>query len=45
MRGGLANKIYDTGIATSVFSPNAIVADVHKTGKFYGLRQFAVNYL
>jgi conjugal transfer/type IV secretion protein DotA/TraY len=42
--GGLANKIYDTGIATSVFSPNAIVADVHKTGEFYGLRQFALNY-
>lgn len=42
--GGLANKIYDSGIATSVFSPNAVVADVNKTGEFYGLRQFAINY-
>lgn len=42
--GGLANKIYESGVATSVFSPNAIVADVNKAGEFYGLRQFAMNY-
>lgn len=42
--GGLANTIYRAGMATSVFSPNAIVADVNKSGEFYGLRGFALNY-
>lgn len=41
---GLANTVYKAGMTTSVFSPNAIVADVNKTGEFYGLRQFALNY-
>lgn len=41
---GLGNTIYRAGMATSVFSPNAIVADVHKTGEFYGLKNFAFNY-
>ena len=41
---GLGNTIYRAGMATSVFSPNAIVADVNKTGEFYGLKNFAFNY-
>ena len=41
---GLANTVYKAGMATSVFSPNAIVADVNKVGDFYGVKEFAVNY-
>ena len=41
---GLANLVYKAGVGTAIFSPNAVVKDVHKAGAFYGGRQFAMNY-
>jgi conjugal transfer/type IV secretion protein DotA/TraY len=42
---GFANSIYRLGMTESVLAPNAVVSGVHQSGAFYGLRDFAKDYL
>lgn len=42
---GFANGTYKVGTALGIMSPNGIVAGVNKPGTFYGLRDFAKQYL
>ncbi|SON87552.1 conserved membrane hypothetical protein [Xanthomonas phaseoli pv. phaseoli] len=42
---GLANAVYDKGVAMGLVSPNGIVAAVHDPGSYYGLRDFARQYV
>ncbi|HHZ28484.1 MULTISPECIES: DotA/TraY family protein [Xanthomonas] len=42
---GLANTVYDKGVALGILSPNGLVASVNDPGKYYGLREFARQYV
>ncbi|UIE42598.1 hypothetical protein FICKIIDM_01706 [Xanthomonas citri pv. punicae] len=41
---GLANAVYDKGVAMGLVSPNGIVAAVHDPGSYHGFRDFARQY-
>lgn len=41
---GLANTVYDKGVALGILSPNGLVAAVHDPGSYHGLREFARQY-
>ncbi|PPU93072.1 type IV secretion system protein DotA-like protein [Xanthomonas populi] len=42
---GLANAVYNKGVAMGLVSPNGIVAAVHDPGSYHGLRDFARQYV
>ncbi|CND59982.1 DotA/TraY family protein [Yersinia pseudotuberculosis] len=42
---GFANGIYKAGVSIGILSPNAIVGGINKSGEYYGLRDFANNYI
>jgi conjugal transfer/type IV secretion protein DotA/TraY len=42
---GFANGTYRTGMSIGVLSPNGVVQGVNDPGQFYGLRDFAKQYL
>lgn len=42
---GFANKVYEGGLALGILTPNGIVDGVNQPGQFYGLRDFAKQYL
>jgi conjugal transfer/type IV secretion protein DotA/TraY len=42
---GFANGTYKAGMAIGVLSPNGVVQGVNDPGQFYGLRDFAKQYL
>lgn len=42
---GLANSTYKLGMAMGILSPSGVVQGVNRPGTYYGLREFARNYL
>lgn len=42
---GLANSIYNAAFTMSVVSPSGLISGVNQPGAFFGLRDFAKNYL
>ena len=42
---GFANGAYKAGMAIGILSPNGVVQGVNDPGQFYGLRDFAKQYL
>lgn len=42
---GFANGTYKAGMAIGILSPNGVVQGVNDPGQFYGLRDFAKQYL
>lgn len=42
---GMANGVYSAGMATSVLSPNGLVQGVNDPGNYYGIREFATQYM
>ncbi|MBJ8931580.1 DotA/TraY family protein [Citrobacter freundii] len=42
---GFANWAYRGGVSIGLIAPNAVVGGIYKSGEFYGIRDFASNYL
>lgn len=42
---GFANWAYRGGVAIGLVAPNSVVGGIYKSGEFYGIRDFASNYL